>query len=329
MLEDLSLQNNQLTGPVPAWLQELTHLRTVDFASNQLTGPIPPELGNLVALEYLQLDDNQLSGVIPASLGGLGNLIGLRLSHNQLTGPIPAELGDLSSLVFLHLWDNHLAGVIPPTLGQLANLEELFLSQNRLTGAIQELGSLAMLRAFHVAGNQLVGALPSSLATSRRSPTAGASIYGGTGCGPPPRACRDFCTLKGGNWSGSQTVAPTGVQVSAATDRTVKVSWTRIAFTEGSGGYRVLYSLAPGGPFTLAGTTQGKLTTDLIVTGLVPGSTYHFVVETRTEPHDFNQNAVVSAQRRQPGHDRPASVRHPAGYRQAERSRTAPRGDPV
>ena len=296
LLEDLSLQNNQLTGPVPAWLQELTHLRTVDFASNQLTGPIPPELGNLVALEYLQLDDNQLSGVIPASLGGLGNLIGLRLSHNQLTGPIPAELGDLSSLVFLHLWDNHLAGVIPPTLGQLANLEELFLSQNRLTGAIpKELGSLAMLRAFHVAGNQLVGALPSSLA----SLTALANGWGldlrWNGLWTTSSSLRDFCTLKGGNWSGSQTVAPTGVQVSAATDRTVKVSWTRIAFTEGSGGYRVLYSLAPGGPFTLAGTTQGKLTTDLIVTGLVPGSTYHFVVETRTEPHDFNQNAVVSA----------------------------------
>lgn len=320
LVENLSVSGNQLTGAIPTWLPGLSHLRWLDLSGNQLTGTIPaglgqigslsmlslannrltgmvpPELGSLVELQYLQLDQNQLSGTIPASLGSLGNLIGLFLSHNELTGPIPAELGGLSALLFLHLWDNHLTGAIPPSLGGLSNLGELYLAQNQLTGTIPaELGGLARLVRLHVAGNQLVGALPSALANLTLLQDGGGLDLRWNGLWTTSPSLRSFCTLKqGGDWSATQTVPPTGVQATVATDSTVKVSWTRIAFTDGTGGYRVLYSLAPGGPFTLAGTTQGKLATELTVTGLVPGTTYHFAVETRTEPHDSNQNAVVS-----------------------------------
>lgn len=321
LMEDLSVSGNQLTGPVPTWLAGLTHLRNLDLGSNQLTGTIPlglgqltgltalslgnnrlsgsipPELGSLAELQYLSLDQNQLTGTIPVSLSSLAKLVRLELSWNSLSGPIPPELGRLPLLVQLHLWHNHLSGPIPPTLGQLANLEELYLSQNQLTGAIPtELGGLTKLRQLHVAGNQLVGALPSSLASLSALVDGWGLDLRWNGLWTTSSSLRSFCTLKqGGDWSATQTVAPGGVQASSATDSTVKVSWTRIAFTDGTGGYRVLYSLAPGGPFTLAGTTQGKLATEMTVEGLVPGTTYHFAVETRTEPHDSNQNAVVSA----------------------------------
>ena len=44
---------------------------------NQLSGPIPSELGNLASLQELYLIGDQLSGPIPSELGNLANLQGL------------------------------------------------------------------------------------------------------------------------------------------------------------------------------------------------------------------------------------------------------------
>ena len=65
---------------------------------NELTGPIPAELGDLSSLMGLDLTLNKLTGPIPAELGNLSSLTVLWLIENGLTGPVPAELGDLSSL---------------------------------------------------------------------------------------------------------------------------------------------------------------------------------------------------------------------------------------
>ena len=82
----------------------------LDLGFNDLTGPIPAELGDLSSLTALNLSLNQLTGPIPAELGDLSSLTRLSLSSNELTGPIPAELGDLSSLTVLSLHNNQLTG---------------------------------------------------------------------------------------------------------------------------------------------------------------------------------------------------------------------------
>ena len=103
---------------------------------NDLNGPIPPELGNLTSLEHLSLGRNQLAGSIPVELRNLSNLEHLELGHNQLTGSIPVELGNLANLTFLRLLSNRLTGSIPSSLGNLTNLESLYLSFNQLTGCV-------------------------------------------------------------------------------------------------------------------------------------------------------------------------------------------------
>ena len=103
---------------------------------NQLSGPIPAELGGLANLQDLNLDGNQLSGPIPADLGGLANLHTLSLWRNQLSGPIPAELGRLANLGTLWLSSNQLSGPIPPELGDLANLWQLGFARNALSGTV-------------------------------------------------------------------------------------------------------------------------------------------------------------------------------------------------
>ena len=151
---ELDLDDNRLSGAIPAALGNLTNLQNLDLCGNQLGGAIPAALGNLTNLLTLSLYDNQLSGTIPAALGNLANLAILHLWNNQLSGEIPAALGDLANLRTLDLWRNQLSGEIPAALGTLTRLQELYLNSNpQLTGTIPPaLENLAQLRAFYVHG---------------------------------------------------------------------------------------------------------------------------------------------------------------------------------
>ena len=161
---EVSLYDNQLTGPIPAELGNLPGLQSLILYANQLTGPIPPELGDLANLQELNLSGNQLDGAIPPELGNLTGLQSLILIQNELIGPIPPELGNLASLQLLALDINRLSGEIPPELGNLANLEGLSLSGNQLSGVIPpELGNLANLEGLSLSGNQLSGVIPAEL----------------------------------------------------------------------------------------------------------------------------------------------------------------------
>jgi hypothetical protein len=106
----LALGSNNLAGPLPSEIQQLSALQTLRLANNKLTGPIPAELGQLGALTGLWLARNQLSGPVPKELGQLGELRGLYLSTNQLSGPIPVELRQLGKLKTLFLQNNQLSG---------------------------------------------------------------------------------------------------------------------------------------------------------------------------------------------------------------------------
>ena len=164
LVEALTLLDNQLSGPIPSQLGQLTNLARLTLSENQLSGPIPPELGQLTNLARLTLSVNQLSGPIPPELGGLTNLDTLHLIYNQLSGPIPPELGGLTNLGNLQLYDNQLSGPIPPELGGLTNLRFLILHTNQLSGPIPpELGRLTDLSILHLNYNQLSGPIPPEL----------------------------------------------------------------------------------------------------------------------------------------------------------------------
>ena len=161
---ELDLYNNELTGPIPAGLGDLTNLQTLRLHNNQLTGPIPAELGDLTNLQSLTLGSNQLTGPIPAGLGALTKLRSLSLDNNQLTGQIPAGLSGLTNLEVLWLHNNDLSGPIPGGLGALTKLRTVHLESNRLTGPIPAgLGGLINLESLSLAFNQLTGAIPAEL----------------------------------------------------------------------------------------------------------------------------------------------------------------------
>ena len=139
--ENWNISTNWLSdAPLGEWEGVSTaqgRVRLLGLNDNGLSGEIPAELGNLSNLVTLSLWDNDLSGEIPAEMGSLSNLTLLLLGLNDLSGEIPAELGSLSNLETLYLNDNELSGEIPAELGSLSNLRYLDLSQNDLSGCVR------------------------------------------------------------------------------------------------------------------------------------------------------------------------------------------------
>ena len=54
----------------------------LDLSSNNLSGPVPPELGNLTNLTELELEHNELTGPVPQSFLALDMLTWFFFDHN-------------------------------------------------------------------------------------------------------------------------------------------------------------------------------------------------------------------------------------------------------
>lgn len=105
-LSYLGLAGLGIQGEIPDFLGQpglqSLNLNTLALNDNNLTGPIPAALGDLVSLDSLNLANNQLSGEIPVELANAGRITddlilleAVILSDNpELTGEIPIEFAD-------------------------------------------------------------------------------------------------------------------------------------------------------------------------------------------------------------------------------------------
>ncbi|KAK9222232.1 hypothetical protein WN944_010666 [Citrus x changshan-huyou] len=132
-LQDLS--HNQLTGPIPFGISNLTQLTDLVLYRNQLTGPIPYWLMNLKKVSTLALGSNQLSGRIPVEISNLTQLQYLQLSSNQLEGSVPSSIFELRNLQMLDLSFNNLSGTVDLNMFLLSfkGLDALILSSNKIS----------------------------------------------------------------------------------------------------------------------------------------------------------------------------------------------------
>ncbi|XP_043704004.1 putative leucine-rich repeat receptor-like serine/threonine-protein kinase At2g24130 [Telopea speciosissima] len=158
----IELQENQIVGPIPPNIANLSNLTVLNLSTNLLNGTIPVEIGHFKMLQQLILSNNSLTGSIPATLGQITSLGLLDLSRNRLIGEIPPSLGNLSQLNYLFLNNNQLSGTIPPEIGRCKDLNKLDLSYNRLSGKIPgQISGLSEIRMFlNLSHNFLQGNLP-------------------------------------------------------------------------------------------------------------------------------------------------------------------------
>jgi Leucine-rich repeat (LRR) protein len=158
----LSVNSNNLTGPVPALLPPT--LGSLWLSRNSFTGTIPSQLTLLPSISIIHLEANALVGTIPSEFGSLTTLRALYFSQNCLTGTIPSTLGQLTAILTLYLFSNSLTGTIPSALGSLSSISFLVMDVNSLTGPIPTaLGLLTSLLFLDLDLNYLTGTLPSSL----------------------------------------------------------------------------------------------------------------------------------------------------------------------
>ncbi|KAI9083704.1 hypothetical protein K1719_034293 [Acacia pycnantha] len=97
-----------MSGDIPNEISNLTNVNNIYLDENQLSGPIPKSIGKLTMLKELSLANNNLEGNIPNEIRGLANLKIIDLSVNQLFGHIPRGIGNLTILQEVILERNNL-----------------------------------------------------------------------------------------------------------------------------------------------------------------------------------------------------------------------------
>jgi hypothetical protein len=173
------LSGNNLSGTLPASLNDLTALRVLVLAYNPATGPFP-DISALTELDTLELGATHFSGPMPSlasfrhlrifnawrsgfsgpipSLAGLTELAIFSADSCALTGEIPS-LDGLTSLSYFSVTHNALSGPIRP-LSNVPELSYFAVSDNRLTGPIPPIAGLRNLTTFDVSANLLSGEIP-------------------------------------------------------------------------------------------------------------------------------------------------------------------------
>ncbi|CAG9463289.1 unnamed protein product [Pedinophyceae sp. YPF-701] len=202
MLRNMHLEDNQFTGTIPEGTTGISgsdpgwplHARMtiLFFSDNQLTGVVPASIEQMLSLTYLSLSGNSLDST-NAQLSLMPQLSVIEIAHNAFTSlstsifspstidaakppgidqyfseETYADLGLVHAsaprgLRVVNARRNNLAGTLSASIF-VADMEELDLGQNRLTGTLPALlGSQDHLRRLYLDENDLEGSLPEPL----------------------------------------------------------------------------------------------------------------------------------------------------------------------
>ncbi|PRP85743.1 putative leucine-rich repeat receptor-like protein kinase [Planoprotostelium fungivorum] len=180
-LSELDLSGNELIGPIPPTLGQLTQLRSLLLEGNKLSSEIPKSLGNLVQLtqlnlgsnglytddlsflfrlsqlQMLNLSNNEIRASIPDNIDSLSRLESFDVSHNRMYGQIPVSMYKIRVLTKLYVNDNNMTGNVSAFS---ADLSEIDLSSNGFYGAAAVIDGLVSVTYLNLSHNSFSGALP-------------------------------------------------------------------------------------------------------------------------------------------------------------------------
>ncbi|CAM0955368.1 unnamed protein product [Alopecurus aequalis] len=133
----LLLDNNNFSGSIPPTLGLLKTLEVLRVdKNNQLSGPVPTNINNLTKLVELHLENNKLTGPLP-DLTGMNSLSFVDMSNNSFNASAaPSWFTALSSLTSLYLENLHIGGQLPQSLFSLPAIQTLRLRGNRFNGTL-------------------------------------------------------------------------------------------------------------------------------------------------------------------------------------------------
>ncbi|KAK9070736.1 hypothetical protein SSX86_011138 [Deinandra increscens subsp. villosa] len=153
------LADNKLSGPIQSQLfspkMSLIH---VILNNNQLSGRIPASIGTVQTLEVVRLDSNSLSGAVPQTLTDLKSVSELYLSNNNLNGTVP-DLSGMSSLFYVDMSNNSFDKSGVPTWFTLPSLTTLLMEMTQIEGEIPSDVFQPQLERLVLSSNHLNGTL--------------------------------------------------------------------------------------------------------------------------------------------------------------------------
>lgn len=147
---------NNLVGPLPASITQLTGLQYLLIGKNAITGPLP-SLAGLTALIGIDIYDDAITGPFP-SIAGLANLQYLDIQGNGFDAPMP-DLAGFDGLTAIYARGAFIGGRFPDLSGA-PNLTWVDLDSNFLVGPVPSLEALTQLTHLDVSENYLGGPLP-------------------------------------------------------------------------------------------------------------------------------------------------------------------------
>lgn len=291
-LRELGLRATGRTGEIPAWLPELERLAWLDLAENAfVAGPVPEFFQDMPRLRRLLLDRTDRTGPLPEWPGKMGLTL-LSLRDNPFEpGPLPVFLVR-TKIGHLDLSGTERTGALVPLVAGNAALRVLRLDRNHLTGSIPpEWGRFPALEILGLAGNRFTGPVPRELLRSRIVDGGLDLRWNALTVADPDLA--EWLDAKAGDWRSTQTLAPRNLAAGLSGPARVHLSWSPSRY-RADGGYDVLHSTSPDGPFTRIASTDGKLSTSVDIQGLAPRTRHWFRVRAATDPHPDNPNRVTS-----------------------------------
>ena len=158
----VSLNNNNMTGTLPASFSRLSALTSLDLSGNPGLMINTSILSNLTQLGGLVLYNTALSGSL-AALRSLSSLTSVTLTACGLTGALDGSVfAPMTGLTYLFLTSNSLSSLTNVSLLP-RSLQMLQVGSNALTGSLPSAGwcNLTALTYLDLSNNQLSGSIPS------------------------------------------------------------------------------------------------------------------------------------------------------------------------
>ncbi|OAY71276.1 LRR receptor-like serine/threonine-protein kinase GSO1, partial [Ananas comosus] len=165
-IQNLYFKNNELSGNLSGWLENMTSLTEIDLSGNSLNGTIPLGVWRFTNLTRLYLQSNFFEGTITeVQLSHLQRLKWLDLAYNTFNLQISHDWIPPFQLKTLHLASCNLGPKFPTWLQGQTQLEELGLSKNGIVGTLPNwLWNMSRSLAYiHISNNQIKGKLPLTL----------------------------------------------------------------------------------------------------------------------------------------------------------------------
>eukprot|EP00246_Nothoceros_aenigmaticus_P016118 TRINITY_DN708_c0_g1_i1.p1 TRINITY_DN708_c0_g1~~TRINITY_DN708_c0_g1_i1.p1 ORF type:complete len:983 (+),score=162.61 TRINITY_DN708_c0_g1_i1:135-3083(+) len=162
------VHTNQLAGPIPQWVFQLTNALLFDLSDNKLT-KLPVFDGSKFTASYINISANVITGTIPQAFTLNNGLNVLDLHRNQFTGSIPTGFGSgvAGFINVLNFAENQLTGPIPTDIFNGGFTNALIFNKNKLSGPIpQRPPNNDFLNYVDFSDNELTGPFPTSIVTA-------------------------------------------------------------------------------------------------------------------------------------------------------------------